>query len=67
MNKLSIVMEKLSALDFVLIRRNSAVSLFSLRKLEENQDFSSLIQRVREEGGRLELGLLERKIWVLCA
>ena len=42
------------------IRRNTVLSLFSLRKLEENQDLSLVKQSVREEGGRVELGLLER-------
>ena len=57
------VREKLSAferVDLVPMRRNSVLSLFSLRKLEENQDLSSVTQSVREEGGRVELGLLER-------
>ena len=46
--------------DLVPIRRNSVLSLFCLRKLEENHDFITVKQSVREEGGRVELGLLER-------
>ena len=40
--ELSMVTEKLSVLDVVdleTMRRTSVLSLFSLRKLEENQDF----------------------------
>ena len=57
------VREKLSAferVDLVPMRRNSFLSLLSLRKLEENHDLSSVKQSVREEGGRVEWGLLER-------
>ena len=59
----SMVREELSTLarvDFVPMRRISVLSLLSLRKLAENQDLSSLRQSVREEGGRVELGLLDR-------
>ena len=59
----SMVREKLSAferVDLVPIRSSSVLSLLSLRKLEGNQDLSSVKQSVREEGGRVELGLLER-------
>ena len=53
----SMVREKLSAferVDLLPMRRNSVLSLFSLRKLEENQDLSLVKQSVREEGGRVE-------------
>lgn len=40
--------------------RNLVYSLFNLRKYEENLNLSSLGQLVGEEGGRTELGLLER-------
>ena len=57
------VTEKLSVLDSVDLepmRRISVLSLFNLRKLEENQDFMSVRQSARDEGGRVEVGLLER-------
>ena len=57
------VREKLSAferVDLVPMRRNPVLSLLSLRKMEENHDLSSMKQSVREKGGRVELGLLER-------
>ena len=55
--------ENLSAFERVAlipITKNSVLSLFSLRKLKENQDLSSVKQSAKEEGGRVELGLLER-------
>jgi len=61
--ELSMVTEKLSVLDNVDLepmRRTSALSLFRLRKLKENQDFMSVRQSARAEGGRVEVGLLER-------
>ena len=61
--ELSMVTVKLSVLDIVDVepmRRTSDLSLFSLRKLEENQDFMSVRQSARAEGGRVEVGLLER-------
>lgn len=61
--ELSIVREKLLDLDrvdLVPTRRSSVLSLFNLRKFEVNQDLISERQWVREEGGREELGLLER-------
>ena len=61
--ELSIEMEKLSTLDrvdLVPTRRISVLSLLSLRKLEVNQVCSTERQSVREEGGRMELGLVER-------
>lgn len=60
--ELSNVIGKRPALDSVDLepmRRNSVLSAFSLRKLEENQEFNSWRQLEREEGGRMELGLLE--------
>ena len=61
--ELSIEREKLSTLDrvdLVPTRRISVLSLLSLRRLEVNQVCSSERQSVREEGGRMELGLVER-------
>lgn len=55
--------EKLSALDkvdFVPTKRISVLSLFSLRKLEVNQDFISVKQEINEGGGSEEFGLQER-------
>ena len=55
--------EKLSTLDsvdWVPIRRISVLSLFNFRKFEVNQDLISDMQVVREEGGSVEFGLLER-------
>lgn len=46
-------------IEFVLL-------LFSLRKSEENQDLNSLMQSVREEGGRVAFVLLE-DCWVSSA
>ena len=61
--ELSIWREKLSILesvDLVPTRRISVLSLFNLRKFEVNQVFISVRQLVREEGGRVEFGLVER-------
>ena len=61
--ELPMVTEKLSVLDSVNlepIRRISVLSVFNLRKLEDNQDFMSVRQSARDEGGRVEVGLLER-------
>lgn len=55
-------MEKLLILfrvDLVPTRRSSVLLLLSLRKFEVNQDLISWRQLVREEGGSVELGLLE--------
>ena len=55
--------EKLSALsrvDLVPTKRISVLLLLSLRKFEVNQVCSSERQSVRDEGGRMELGLVER-------
>ena len=53
--ELSIVREDLEP-----TRRISVLSLFNLRKFEVNQVFFSERQSVREEGGRMELDLVER-------
>lgn len=46
------------------MRRISVLSLFNFRKSEKNQDFISDKQAVREEGGSVVFGLLERYSWV---
>lgn len=46
------------------MRGTYVLLLFNLRKFEGNQIFVSASQSVREEGGRLEAGLLVRKSWV---
>ncbi len=61
--ELSMVREKLSTLDredLVPMTRSSVLSLFNLRKFAVNHDLTSERQWVREEGGRVEFGLLER-------
>ena len=61
--ELSTEKEKLSALDstdLVPTRKISVLSLFSFRKLEVNQDLISDRQEVREEGGIIESGLLDK-------
>ena len=61
--ELSIEREKLSALDnvdLVPMRRISVLSLFNFKKFEVNQDFISDRQLVREEGGSVEFGLVDR-------
>ena len=63
MEELSMGMEKLWSLfsvDFVPIKRNSVLLQFNLRKFEVNQDFISRRQLVRDRGGSVELGLVER-------
>lgn len=45
--------------DLVSKRRSSVLSLLSLRKFEVNQALISERQKVREEGGRMALGLLD--------
>ena len=55
--------EKLSNLERVFLvpmTRSSVLSVFNFKKFELNQDFISCRQVVREEGGRVEFGLLER-------
>lgn len=46
-------------IDFLVTRRASVLLLLSLRKFEVNQVFISWRQVDREEGGSVELGLLE--------
>lgn len=61
--ELLIVTEKLLVLDnvdLVPTKRSSDLLLLSLRKLEENHEFSLAKQRVREDGGRAESGLVDR-------
>lgn len=50
----------LDSVDWVPIKRISVLSLFNFRKFEVNQDLISDKQAVREEGGSVEFGLLER-------
>lgn len=45
--------------DLVPMRRSSVLLPLSLRKFEVNQVCISVRQSVREEGGSVELGLLE--------
>lgn len=53
--------EKLATFDdFVPMRSTSVLSLFNLRKLDENQALISAKQVGTEEGGSQELGELER-------
>lgn len=58
--------EKLSTFDYIDLvpRRDSILSLLSLRKFEVNQDLISAKRLLRVEGGREELGLQELSIWV---
>ena len=63
MVELSTEREKLSALDstdLVPTRKISILSLFTFRKLEVNQELISDSQEVREEGGIIESGLLDK-------
>ena len=56
-------MEKLSGfvlVDLVPMRRTSVLLLLSLRKLQVNQVFISEMLSVREVGGRVDEGLVER-------
>ena len=60
---LSKVMEKLSGfvwVDLVPMRRTSVLLQSSLRKLQMNQVFISEMQSVREVGGSVDEGLVER-------
>jgi len=60
---LSIRREKLSNLESVFlepITRSSVLSVFNSRKVELSQDFISCKQEMREGGGNMEFGLLER-------
>ena len=50
----------LASVDLVPTRRTSVLLLLSFRKLEVNQDFISVKQEVREEGGRVVDGLADR-------
>lgn len=47
-------------MDLVPTKRTSVLSLLSFRKFDGNQDLISERQSVREEGGKLEVGLVER-------
>ena len=61
--KLSMVIEKLlvfDSVDFVPMSRISVLLLFNLRKLRVNQFFISVMQLVREVGGRVDEGLVVR-------
>ncbi len=61
--ELSIVREKLLVLDrvdLVPMRRTSVLLLFNLRKFRVNQVFISVMQSVREVGGRVDEGLVAR-------
>ncbi len=61
MKELSMGIEKFSLFNVDLVPiRSSVLLLFNLRKFEVNQDFMSRRQLVREDGGSLELGLVER-------
>lgn len=46
------------------MRRTLILLLFSFGRREVHQDFMSDKHKVRQEGGRVELGLLERWSWV---
>ena len=50
----------LKRVGLVPTRRSSVLMSLSLRKFEVNQDLISVRQWVREEGGRVEFGILER-------
>ncbi len=61
--ELSIVREKLLVLDrvdLVPLRRTLVLLLFNLRKFRVNQVFISVMQSVREVGGRVDEGLVVR-------
>lgn len=49
----------LGSVDLVPMRRTLFLLLFSFRRLEVNQDLILDKHKVRQEGGRVELGLLE--------
>lgn len=60
--ELSMSREKLPTLesvDLVPMRRTLFLLLFSFRRLEVNQDLILDKHKVRQEGGRVELALLE--------
>ncbi len=50
----------LESVDLEPTKRISVLSLFNFKKLEVNQDLISDKQAMREEGGSVEFGLLER-------
>ena len=61
--ELSMVIEKLfvfDRFDIVPMSRTSVLLLFNLRTLRVNQFFISVMQLVREEGGRVDEGLVVR-------
>lgn len=60
-------MSILDSVDFVPMRRTSVLLLLSLSRFEENQSLISAQQSVREDGARLEVGLLVRYSWVSSA
>ena len=63
MEELSMEKETLWSLfnvDFVPIKRSSVLLQFNSRKFELNQAFISRRQLVRDKGGSVELGLVER-------
>ncbi len=49
-----------TSVDSERTRRILVLSLFNFKKLEVNQDLISDKQAMREEGGSVEFGLLER-------
>ena len=53
-------MSTLDNVDLIPTSKISVLLLFSLRKLEDNHDLISYRQVVREEGGSVVFGLLER-------
>lgn len=63
MTESSVGIEKLCDLfkvDRVPMRRSSVLLSFNFRKFEVNQDLMSEKQSVRDEGGSLRLGLVDR-------
>ena len=50
----------LDKVDFVPMRRTSVLLLFNLRKFWVNQILISVMQSVREVGGKVDEGLVER-------
>ena len=61
--ELSMLIEKLfvfDRFDIVPMSRTSVLLLFNLRTLRVNQFFISVMQLVREEGGRVDEGLVVR-------
>ena len=61
-DELSIVREKRLVLEWILVpmRRTSVLLLFNLRKFRVNQVFISVMQSVRDVGGRVDEGLVDR-------